>query len=41
MDRINYSKCCDLIDDIYQKIAILKEIGYSDDKIDGWVLAFC
>lgn len=41
MDRINYSKCCGLVDDIYGKIAILKEIGYSDDKIDSWVLAFC
>jgi hypothetical protein len=41
MDRVNYSKCCDLIEDIYRKIGVLKEIGYSDDQVDGWMLSFC
>ena len=41
MDRIKYSKCAYLVDDIYRKIALLKEIGYSDYQIDNWMLAFC
>lgn len=41
MDRIKFSKCSDIIEDIYNKISILKEIGYADDKINHWVLVFC
>jgi hypothetical protein len=41
MERSKYGKCCSVIDDIYSKITILKELGYTDSKIDSWFLAFC
>jgi hypothetical protein len=30
-----------LIDDIYAKIELLRGMGYSDYKINDWVLGFC
>lgn len=38
---MKYGKCCEVVDEIYSKIHLLKEIGYSDAKIDFWVLTFC
>jgi len=41
MERVQYAKCNCVIDEIYNQIAILKELGYTDSKIDAWMVSFC
>ena len=41
MERGRYAKCVCVVDEIYSQISILKELGYNDSKIDGWMVSFC
>lgn len=41
METAQYEKCCGLVDDVYKKISILREIGYAECKINDWMLHFC
>lgn len=41
MERGQYAKCICVVDEIYNQISILKELGYTDSKIDGWIISFC
>lgn len=41
MEMKHFSKCCKIVDEIYLKITLLKELGYADYKINEWILNYC
>jgi len=41
MEKSQYEQCCGVVDDIYRKITILREIGYADTKINDWMIHYC